>query len=1017
MKKTKLFKSLLVAAGLCVGASAWAGDKTVVKYSFDDANSPNLTTGSRVSFDYTKTSVITSTTFLNAYNNTNGDPGSSTISLGSTDLSEETWTLSFEWAAVGGCNSKADHTTLKAGDTSLFDLSGNSNWNTTVTLSVGGTATATLPVPGCDKNKRFTADTGNQLNTDVYWHHFVITGNSDGVKLTITNSSTGNAIVTDVVLSATNVNPTSLIIEPCCGGAIGLDELSLSYYVEGEVIQTPTAAYTNVDGINRTITAACDTEGTTLYYSTDGENWTEGASATVSESGNIYFKAVKGSSESEVLTFAVEAGEEIKLNAPTIYRSNNTTVTISADQTAILLSPEATVYYTYGEESGSFKGSKTITVEADAVITAYAEAEGYTTSQTSERAVALFPTLVNQIENTATKTSGWSAHTFSSETITASERTYAALLLDEEQWGNNIYLQTDGEWGLRASGNWYVNSNTQESWILMQNMKKGDIIVVDVTYPASSMVNATYSKYAYGSKQAYEVTEDGNVELAFKKINASTMDYLYGVYAYREAELKNIFLNPSIWDVADANERYAVYAFSSETVYGWYDFTFDDENGALTTSVPDCFSKIILTRMNGNAAENNWDNKWNQTEDIDFTKIADNTLFTITGWGEGENAKSTYETSEFVKPNTYTATFTTNLGWQTVKAYVWSGEGENAYNKALGDWAGTEMELVEGTSDTYTISFKAAEAPEWIIFNYDNNNKTTDLAFVDGKAYVWNKFTQTVTYTNPEGWENVNAFIWTENEKSYTNDWPGNAMTKDGDIYTISIENYGEEVDIPGNIIFNNGGMGDGNQTLDLVFQDGKEYSDGSYATLTVSDAGYATYCHARALDFTNVDGITAYTATQTENKISFHQVEATVPGNNGLLLKGTKGAETKAKVPFVQGGELNAIQNVLVGVLTETHVDKGAFVLMNGDQGVGFYKTNNDEGFTVRANSAYIPAQTVGEARTFIGFDFDNTTTAIEGVATVKENNGEIYNLQGQRVMKAQKGLYIIDGKKVMVK
>ena len=175
MRKRKLL-SLLVAAMVMIGGSAWAGDKTVVKYSFDDANSPAVTAGSRVSLDYTKTSAITSTAFLNAWSNTNGDPGASTISLGSTDLSAETWTLSFEWAAVGGCNSKPDHTTLKAGDTNLFDLSGNSNWNTTVTITYAGSnGTKTLPVPGCDKSNRFTANTGDQMNTTTYWHHFVIT--------------------------------------------------------------------------------------------------------------------------------------------------------------------------------------------------------------------------------------------------------------------------------------------------------------------------------------------------------------------------------------------------------------------------------------------------------------------------------------------------------------------------------------------------------------------------------------------------------------------------------------------------------------------------------------------------------------------------------------------------------------------------------------------------------------------------------------------------------------------------
>jgi hypothetical protein len=105
---------------------------------------------------------------------------------------------------------------------------------------------------------------------------------------------------------------------------------------------------------------------------------------------------------------------------------------------------------------------------------------------------------------------------------------------------------------------------------------------------------------------------------------------------------------------------------------------------------------------------------------------------------------------------------------------------------------------------------------------------------------------------------------------------------------------------------------------------------------------------------------------------------------------------------------------NVLVGVTKDTQVAAGAFVLLNGDQGVGFYKTT--KAFTVGANTAYIEA--LPTTARFIGFDFDDeVTTAIEGIAAEKMNNGEVYNLQGQRVVKAQKGLYIVNGKKVLVK
>ena len=203
---------------------------------------------------------------------------------------------------------------------------------------------------------------------------------------------------------------------------------------------------------------------------------------------------------------------------------------------------------------------------------------------------------------------------------------------------------------------------------------------------------------------------------------------------------KNIFLNPNIWDVADASERYAAYAFNSNS-NKWFNMTATEEDGILTVAVPDNYTGLILARMNGETTENNWDNKWNQTADIDFATTADNTLFTITGWGEGDNAKSTYETSEYKKTpepvlNTYTATFTTNAGWEKVYAYAWSGDGDNV-TKFLGDWPGTELTAANGV---YTATIEAEAAPEKIIFNNGNGgegNQTADLAFENSKAYEY----------------------------------------------------------------------------------------------------------------------------------------------------------------------------------------------------------------------------------------------------------------------------------------
>lgn len=76
-------------------------------------------------------------------------------------------------------------------------------------------------------------------------------------------------------------------------------------------------------------------------------------------------------------------------------------------------------------------------------------------------------------------------------------------------------------------------------------------------------------------------------------------------------------------------------------------------------------------------------------------------------------------------------------------------------------------------------------------------------------------------------------------------------------------------------------------------------------------------------------------------------------------------------------------------------------------------YKSNG--GTTVKGTRAYIDAKNVasGEVKLFIG----GIETAISEINGEAAENGAIYNLAGQRVSKAQKGVFIVNGKKVIVK
>ena len=79
----------------------------------------------------------------------------------------------------------------------------------------------------------------------------------------------------------------------------------------------------------------------------------------------------------------------------------------------------------------------------------------------------------------------------------------------------------------------------------------------------------------------------------------------------------------------------------------------------------------------------------------------------------------------------------------------------------------------------------------------------------------------------------------------------------------------------------------------------------------------------------------------------------------------------------------------------------------------VGFNVVGND--VTVPAGKAYLDLSASG-VKGFLAFDLSGEETAIEGIEA-NDVKAEIYNLAGQRVKKAQRGIYIVGGKKVFVK
>ena len=74
-------------------------------------------------------------------------------------------------------------------------------------------------------------------------------------------------------------------------------------------------------------------------------------------------------------------------------------------------------------------------------------------------------------------------------------------------------------------------------------------------------------------------------------------------------------------------------------------------------------------------------------------------------------------------------------------------------------------------------------------------------------------------------------------------------------------------------------------------------------------------------------------------------------------------------------------------------------------------------DGATINPYRAYIQVAQDAPSRALRFVVDGEQTTAIEGIEAENAENGLVYNLNGQRVVKAQKGLYIVNGKKMVKK
>lgn len=245
-------------------------------------------------------------------------------------------------------------------------------------------------------------------------------------------------------------------------------------------------------------------------------------------------------------------------------------------------------------------------------------------------------------------------------------------------------------------------------------------------------------------------------------------------FAVQGVANRTIYLSPGVWNVDGA--RFAVWAWPNTGEGQWVDAVLaPNETSIYQVTLSDDIANIIWVRMNGATTENNWDNKWNQTDDI---VLGNENLYTITGWGEGGSpySKGTYTIATINTVQLQGNFASTETVWNAIDLSAVAGE-ENT-------WSGT-LDLTDFTDDK---EFK-------LVINGGDDGSETYAGWIG---------TNKMTVYAPSGWvlakgesDNANCMLYnsTTGYKTYkiTASWEPNSNYAAN--WTLKIEGIDERLE------------------------------------------------------------------------------------------------------------------------------------------------------------------------------------------------------------------------------
>lgn len=412
-------------------------------------------------------------------------------------------------------------------------------------------------------------------------------------------------------------------------------------------------------------------------------------------------------------------------------------------------------------------------------------------------------------------------------------------------------------------------------------------------------------------------------------------------------------------------------------------------------------------------------------------RVAPGADFTVPTLNNPNSLEVTWSSSdeEIAIADATSAVIGTTLGTATITA---SFAGNDYYNEGSANYTIIVSDILAQTWDLSTNSYYWS-SEEQVTWKSTNVNMVVDKdgATTNANNYLPTANTSTRFYTKskltitPASGYMITSVEFTATTANYASalansTWTNATASADDKTVTITPTSTDDAKALVAKI-----GGTCGFTSVTVFYKEAKT-TIALNAACTDGNMVYGTYSSTSA--FVVPDDIVVSEITlDAEGKLSIEDYAsgAVVPANTGVLVSAIEGGDYVVNMTAEVGtsvlGAANRLRPTGAGITAEAMAaaDEGCKffrLTMHNGTDLGFWwGAAEGAAFAVAANKAYLAVPATTTVRS--GYTWQDVVTGIDATLSSTESDKVIYDLQGRRVSKPTKGLYLVNGKKVVVK